>query len=198
MRLNIQKKYRKVYRHSKTLLDQITDGWQLYNKTDRTLEYLNPSDPTQTIIIEYSNDDDEGELAISSVGYFKNDQYHRREGPALMYYSDNKIYKEFWYLNDQLFRADGPALIEYREDGSVSLEEYYINDKLHREDGPARIIYNNGRVSYESYYINNKLHREDGPAWIQYGSDGTIEQEYYFVHDKQVSLAEFERKYGTL
>lgn len=131
MKLNIQKKYRKIYGNM-TLLDQITDGWQLENETNSSRKYSNPSDPTQTMIIDffqYFIDDYEGELSISSVAYFKNHEYHRQDGPALMFYNNDKVYKEFWYLNDQLFRADGPALIEYREDGSVSLEEYYINDK---------------------------------------------------------------------
>ena len=202
-----------VRSYNRIVSDHIPDGWKLdqtdraskrsaaflmrlawngfdvlgLDQTDRTLEYSNPSDPTQTMTIEYFDEGEKGEFAFLSVHYFKNDKYHRRDGPALIKYNDYKIYQKSWYINDKLHREDGPADIKYYNNGKIRTEEYYINDKLHREDGPAVVYYYpNGNIETEGYFINDLVHREDGPAEIKYGSDGTIEQVGYFIHNKQV------------
>ncbi len=45
-------------------------------------------------------------------------QFHRVDGPAVIYYSGTK----FWYKNSQLHREDGPAVIYH--DGAKS---WFIN-----------------------------------------------------------------------
>jgi hypothetical protein len=60
----------------------------------------------------------------------ENGQYHRDDGPAVIYPSGTKA----WYKNGQLHRDDGHAVI-FR-DGT---KHWYINDQLHRNDGPALI-----------------------------------------------------------
>ena len=65
--------------------------------------------------------------------WFLNGQYHREDGPAIIY-ADGA---QYWYLNDQLHREDGPAIIY--ADGSQS---WYLNGQYHREDGPAVILAN--------------------------------------------------------
>ena len=64
-----------------------------------------------------------------------NNQFHRVDGPAIIYPNGTQL----WFINGNLHREDGPARIF--PDGQ---EEWYINGKLHREDGPA-VIYPNGR-----------------------------------------------------
>ena len=82
---------------------------------------------------------------IDSLGtkrwYNEAGQYHRTDGPAVIY-SDGHHY---WYINDQLHRTDGPAVIH-----TYGSQQWYINGKLHRTDGPA-VIHPNG---YHEYWIH--------------------------------------------
>jgi hypothetical protein len=62
------------------------------------------------------------------IVYYKNDKYHRLDGPAIEY--DNGV--KYWCINGSIHREGGPA-IEY-EGGH---KEWYKDGLLHREDGPA-------------------------------------------------------------
>lgn len=55
-------------------------------------------------------------------------QYHRLDGPALIFYDGTKK----WLRNGKLHRKDGPAII--RPDKT---EEWYLYGRRHRIDGPA-------------------------------------------------------------
>ncbi len=50
--------------------------------------------------------------------WYKNGNWHREDGPALVTTSGSKG----WYINNKLHRKDGPAIM--RDDGKV---EYWIN-----------------------------------------------------------------------
>ena len=85
-------------------------------------------------------------------------QYHRSDGPAMIWNSGSKS----WWCNGNLHRLDGPAVIH-----NNAGEEWWVNGKLHRTDGPA-IIYNNGD---EEWWVNSKRHRIGGPAIVYYKYD---------------------------
>jgi len=66
-----------------------------------------------------------------------------------------------YYKNNQLHREDGPAAVWYNEDGTIERESYYQHSICHRIDGPAVIWYNkNGTIADESYYIANRWMRK--------------------------------------
>ena len=98
---------------------------------------------------------EKSELLIKEEIYYYNSsgEYHREDGPAVIYADGN----QYWWINGKRHREDGPAIIW--ADGT---QAWYINGNRHREDGPA-IIYSNGN---QYWYINDKRHREDGPAVI--------------------------------
>jgi hypothetical protein len=75
------------------------------------------------------------------IAWYKNGQWHRKDGPAVEYTNGNKV----WCLNGKHHRTDGPA-IELAS-GSKS---WWINGKLHRENGPA-IEYPDGS---KEWYLN--------------------------------------------
>jgi len=97
----------------------------------------------QIIVIYHDGDVYEKVITVSkNVFYYKNQEPHREDGPAIEYNDGNK----HWYINGIRHRTDGPAIEYY--DGT---KEYYVNGKLHREDGPAYI-----NQEIESYWFNGK------------------------------------------
>ena len=65
---------------------------------------------------------------IDSTGtklWFKNSQYHRLNGPALIYPDGNK----YWYKNHKLHREDGPALIYANGDSLWYKNDLFIKSK---------------------------------------------------------------------
>lgn len=80
------------------------------------------------------------------------------------YYDEEKIRIkcEYWKLNNEYHREDGPARIFYYKDGSICSKSYYTNGKYHREDGPAVIqYYPVGSVACEEYFINGEKYTEE-------------------------------------
>jgi len=66
---------------------------------------------------------------------------------------------ERYYLDDNMHREDGPASIYYYENGDVSNEYYKINGhEWNRENNPFRISYNKDG-SIEKYYRTNGIER---------------------------------------
>jgi hypothetical protein len=92
---------------------------------------------------------------------FCNDQnqYHREDGPAIIYGN----YYKLWYINGKLHREDGPA-IEY----SDGRKYWYRNGKYHREDGPA-IEWSNGdkQYWYEGEFLEECHSDEFLKKWIR-------------------------------
>ena len=101
--------------------------------------------------------------------WYKNDQIHREDGPAIE--GENGV--KYWYIHGVRHRIDGPAC-EYA-DGS---KEWWVNGRLHREDGPA-IERTDGSKRWR---INGVRHREDGPAIERV--DG---RNFWYVNDVEVT-----------
>lgn len=88
------------------------------------------------------------------ISYYKNDLFHREDGPAFEKSNGDK----FWYKNDLLHRDDGPAC-EYADGDKF----WYQNDLLHREDGPAF----EGSSGRKKWFINDiELSEEDFNHWL--------------------------------
>jgi hypothetical protein len=75
-----------------------------------------------------------------------NGEYHRDDGPAVIYADGGKV----WYQHGYLHRDDGPA-IEHA-DGS---KQWWQRGNRHRTDGPA-IIYARGTKQWwlNDYYMS--------------------------------------------
>jgi len=78
------------------------------------------------------------------IGWFKNGEHHRENGPAIEYAYGSKV----WYVNGELHRTDGPA-IEHAN-GS---KEWWLNGKYHRENAPA-IEYADGS---KEWWLNGEI-----------------------------------------
>ena len=75
--------------------------------------------------------------------------------PYIKYWDNGNIRSKSWLFNDEYHRADGPALIWYYESSVIQRELYHINNNCHRVDGPADIwYYESGEVTREQWYLN--------------------------------------------
>jgi len=71
------------------------------------------------------------------------------------HFPDSSIYSRHHRLDGEWHREDGPAVIYYHKNGNLEIEGYFINGHFHREDGPAYMdYYENGEVRTETYYLN--------------------------------------------
>lgn len=117
----------------------------------------------QNFIKDHGNGIREEHNSEGTIIWYKDDQVHREDGPAVL--KINGIQQ--WYKNGKLHNENGPATITGNQDGA---QRWYINGELHREDGPA-IKLENGETRW---YINGSLHRDgDLPAIER--PDGTQE-----------------------
>ena len=80
-------------------------------------------------------------------------QYHREDGPAIIWSNGSK----FWYINGNLHREDGPAIIY--SDGQ---HHWFINGFRHREDGPAVLFSDGSGYFYlnDTFYTKNTYYME--------------------------------------
>lgn len=78
-----------------------------------------------------------------NVYWLRNGDYHRVDGPAVIYRDGS----EQWCINGELHRDGGPAIIDV--DGH---REWWWYGSIHRLDGPAMI----GREGSRSWYINDE------------------------------------------
>ena len=76
----------------------------------------------------------------------------------------------------------------YYDEEEIICERYYLDGKLHREDGPAIINYINSKIVGELYYLNNKKHRKNGPAVIFYYEDGEIQGKGYYLNNIECDI----------
>ena len=93
-------------------------------------------------------------LIIDQYGtkiWYKDDEYHRDNGPAVEHISGNK----YWFQNGTWHRIDGPAVIN--EHGKF----WYQYGKNHRLDGPA-MEYTDGYKLwyYQGEHIECKSQKE--------------------------------------
>ena len=98
----------------------------------------------------------------------KRGQFHREDGPAVIYPDG----EQHWYIHGQLHREDGPAIIF--ADGS---RFWYINGKCHREDGPA-VIYTSG----QQYWCLNDVIYTELEYYKKLYKMGKITEEELFIH----------------
>ena len=113
----------------------------------------------------------------SHIQYRRHDQYHRLDGPAILWYDGEARYLQY----SELHRTNGPAIIlEYNTKffikDSMSLKyetimlierpdistQYWRHGNPHRTTGPAK-IWSDGDCVWEQY---GRYHRDNGPAFI--------------------------------
>lgn len=84
-------------------------------------------------------------------------QYHRTNGPAVIYFSSTGTIKfEIWYLNGKKHRIGGPSFIKYRENGMIHFKEWHYLGNRHRLNQPAYILYSpTGDITYIEMYNNS-------------------------------------------
>ena len=79
------------------------------------------------------------------------------ENVKKFYYENGNTISEFWYKNNEYHRDNGPALTCYYENGNIKEEWWYKNDKCHRDNGPAIVKYDkNQNIINEEFYLNGK------------------------------------------
>lgn len=88
------------------------------------------------------------------------------------YYGGGETQSEKWYKDDCFHREDGPAVIWYRENGNKSKEFWYRDGKFHRDgDEPAVVhYYENGNMKKARWMTNGVEDKEE----VDYWSDGTV------------------------
>lgn len=73
------------------------------------------------------------------------------------YYDINRMRIKYiiYKHDDQFHRDNNPAIIWYDRDGNEMEKSYYKNGKRHREDGPAFIYYGrNRKIMHKEYFID--------------------------------------------
>lgn len=60
------------------------------------------------------------------VIFYKNNDVHNINGPAVYIYANKKVYQKIYFVNNKIHRADGPA-IELQNGG----KEWFLNDKYY-------------------------------------------------------------------
>lgn len=103
----------------------------------------------------------------------ENKKLHRDDGPAEIWFHENKKHKEVWYQHGEEQRTDGPSMIEYYENETIKFKQFCYKEK----DGfsPSWIsYYKNGNKKEEgwerSYKTNNGelIRRTTLPLSIEY------------------------------
>jgi hypothetical protein len=96
--------------------------------------------------------------------YYKDDQLHREDGPAVEYTNGTKWwYINVWYINGKIHRDDGPA-VEY----VYGDKEWWYHGKLHRINGPA-VETSNGHKEwfYHGKYVNC-YSQQEFEQWLRF------------------------------
>lgn len=89
----------------------------------------------------------------------ENGRYHNDNGPAIIFYGESGILKEFWYKNGAMHRDDdGPAFIN-NVNGTL---KWYKNGILHREGNKPTVIYSNGTKKWHEFGNLKKVIYPDG------------------------------------
>jgi hypothetical protein len=91
-----------------------------------------------------------------SVSYYKNNNRHREDGPAIIQVNGNQE----WWLNGIRHREDGPAILS----NNGEYEQWFLYDKRHRDNDLPAII--NTKNSVKEWWFNGQRHRVGGPAFI--------------------------------
>jgi hypothetical protein len=86
--------------------------------------------------------------------YDDNLDFHREDGPAIIWKNGNKT----WIRHGRLHRKNGPAA-EYVNGDSC----WYVNDRLHRLDGPAM----DSKYRKEWYIDGEQIYCKDNEEFLR-------------------------------
>jgi len=133
-------------------------------------------------------------------GWLKNENIHRDDGPArIWYYGENekaKIRHKEWQRYGQLHRIDdGPSNIWYYENGKKQYESWFKNGQRHNSQGSAvKTYYENGNIEYESWFKNGQWHRDIFPAAVYYNKNGDIIEERWYKDNQWIKTKNYNYK----
>jgi hypothetical protein len=111
--------------------------------------------------------------------YYKNDKFHREDGPAIQYVDSG----EEWHYEGKAHRIGGPAITRITHD-----KDCYIRSSTKNCNCSPNMT--------KEWWVHDKLHREDGPA-VEYHSHGIIWQDLWCYDGTIVicsSLEEFQKR----
>lgn len=122
---------------------------------------------------------------LQKIAYYRDDQLHRLDGPALVLMEGDGIKQEEFHENGKPKNCNGsPNTIKYKNNIAVYKSWRDEESKYHRTDGPALENYHeNGKLSSVYYYNHGVQHRLDGPAVTSYSENGVKLSENYYVDD---------------
>ena len=99
-----------------------------------------------------------------------------------VFYGDDGLSREEWWLNGKLHRLDGPAEIWYSDDGTRE-ENWHRHGRFYRKSGPTYVAtYADGgwmETYLLSYRRGTRVHRLDGPAITRVDADGRRTREWW-------------------
>lgn len=125
---------------------------------------------------------------INAMYFYENKKKHRKDGPAVIKFGENKkVLYGGYYQNGLFHRLDGPAEIWYNYEGKIMEERYYLNGLFHRIDGPAIYVFDWSNMAKKYvWYKNGKIHRDDGPAEYKINvNTGVLMSEVYYKNGIQ-------------
>ena len=132
--------------------------------------------------------------------YFRNEVYHREDGPAIIYNNDCKL----WYKNGKLHREDGPAIEWLNNQKYYYLEGVEYNETYYYDKVNDYIIPTNTQEQYNRepkqilYVINDVLidnETIDNNDWVVYHKDKDDE---FHIYDKNLNRNKVRSKYATI
>ena len=88
------------------------------------------------------------------VYYNSSGEYHREDGPAVIYADGDQL----WYINNKFHREDGPAVT-----WANGNQYWWINGKRHREYGPA-VTWADGD---QEWWINGEYVTDKVVTWAK-------------------------------
>jgi antitoxin component YwqK of YwqJK toxin-antitoxin module len=172
MRINIKRKYDKIYSKHHSLLnkelnvdewilvdDEIAKNIKIYKHKDIPKYFKRINKYTERFGFGTPETVQAHERVRIEYYFEKNYEfrYHREEGPAILSFKNGTLKSEDYYKNGNKGRAGAPADIVYYDDGNIASEVWYKNDEKHRTDGPAYIDYApDGEIELEKFYLNGE------------------------------------------
>lgn len=130
--------------------------------------------------------------------YIVDSLFHRDDGPAVIYFANDKTSIEFYFQSGIICRDNSPAVIHYYDSGIPKLEKYYQAGKVSRDNEPAVFrYYDSGIIKFVFYYKNSIMHNEQGPAEIWYNNIGVKSVELYRLNGARLSKKEWEDQVKT-
>ena len=130
--------------------------------------------------------------------YFKDEKYHREDGPAIIYNNKCKL----WYKDGKLHREDGPAIEwlnneKYYYLEGVEYNETYYYDKVNDYIIPTNTQEQYNREPKQIYYLKESINKSDlnDNDWVVFHKDDDDEDEYH-IYDGNISRDKVRSKYA--